>query len=244
MADIPEIEITGYCWNCGHNMIQTRTAISFFPRVTEAFSKKPDGKVNQRIWMVMFDSYQFCHCKSCRAPSLFVDSYWTKTTDEGEAQHIQDAVRATGSCSGYSTERANFPAFNKTAFPAWTHDLEEVDMRLFWEVYTAMAQGLCTIAMMGIRAIVDRYANKTVGDKGGFDKKLSLLKEQGYISCGQAEQLRVVVEAGHAAAHRGITYKREHVRAALDVVESMLARERFGDAIESLRQVTPLRVKS
>lgn len=107
-----------------------------------------------------------------------------------------------------------------------------------------MAQGLCTVAMMGIRAIVDRYANKIVGDKGGFEKKLDLLQEQGYISCGQAEQLRVVVEAGHAAAHRGVTYKREHVRAALDVVESMLVRERFGVAIEKLRQVTPLRVKS
>lgn len=238
-----DIEITGHCWNCGHDMIHTRTAVSFFPRVVEAFAKKPDGKVDHRIWMVMYDAYQFCQCRKCSAPSMFVDSYWTKTTNVEEARTIQDAVRTSGVCPEYSAKRSNFPAFDKIALPAWTHDLEEADMVLFWEVYTAMTQGLCTIAMMGVRAIVDRFANKALGDIGGFEKKLNSLKELGHISSFQHEQLSIVVEAGNAASHRGITYTRDHVRASLDVVESLLVRERFGDAVEKLRKATPLRDK-
>lgn len=236
-----DVEITGHCWNCGHDMIHTRTAVSFFPRVVEAFAKKPDGKVDHRIWMVMYDAYQFCRCRKCGAPSMFVDSYWTKTTDVEEARVIQNAIRTSGSCPDYSTKRSSFPAFDKTAFPAWTQDLEEADMCLFWEVYTAMAQGLCTIAMMGVRAIVDRYANKVVGDIGGFEKKLKRLLELRLINEAQFDQLRIVVDAGNAASHRGISYTRDHVRASLDVIESILVRERFGDAVEKLRHATPSR---
>lgn len=236
-----DIDITGHCWNCGHDMIHTRAAVNFFPRVVEAFAKKPDGKVDHRIWMVMYDAYQFCVCRKCSAPSMFVDSYWAKTKEAEEARTIQNAVRISGSCPDYSPRRYNFPAFGTTAFPAWTHDLEESDMTLFWEIYTAMAQGLCTIAMMGVRAIVDRYANKVVGDIGGFEKKLNRLQELGHISNAQFEQLRIVVDAGSAASHRGKSYTRDHVRASLDVVESILVRERFGVAVEKLRHATPPR---
>lgn len=236
-----DVEISGYCWNCGHEMIHSRVAVSFFPRIVEAFSKKPDGKVDHRVWMVMYDSYQFCRCRKCDAPSMFVDSHWTKTADPGEAGVIQKAIRTSGICLDYSAKRSNFPAFDKAAFPAWTQDLEEADMKLFWEVYTAMTQGLCTIAMMGVRAIVDRYANKIIGDIGGFEKKLNKLQQNGHINSAQFEQLRIVVDAGNAASHRGISYTREHVRASLDVVESLLVRERFGDAVEKLRNATPPR---
>lgn len=224
-------------------MLHTRKCVSFFPRIVEGFAKQPSGKVDHRIWMVMFESYQFGLCKKCHAPSLFVDSHWTKTTDSEEAQTIKNEILEKGICDSHSPKRLSFPSFNKVPFPAWTYDLDEPQMLMFWEVYTATAQGLYGLAMMGIRTIIDSYANRTVGDIGGFAQKIKKLREEGHISIVQQSQLAVVIEAGNAAAHRGHRCDKEDIQSALAIVEGLLAHERYGEAIEKLRAATPSRQK-
>jgi hypothetical protein len=224
-------------------MLHKREAVSFFPRIVEGFAKKPSGKVDHRIWMVMFESYQFGSCKKCSAPSLFVDSHWTKTTDPDEALSIKNEVLKKGFCASYKPKRMAFPSFNKVPFPAWTHDLDEPQMLIFWEVYTAISQGLYGLAMMGIRSIIDSYANRTIGDIGGFAQKLKKLREEGHISLVQYSQLEVVIEAGNAAAHRGHRCDSDDIQSALAIVEGLLAHERYGEAIEKLRAKTPSRSK-
>lgn len=54
------------CWNCGHDTLQARVALEFFPHVVEMFSKEENGKVNQRVWTVFYDSYTFAKCKNIR----------------------------------------------------------------------------------------------------------------------------------------------------------------------------------
>ena len=224
-------------------MIHTRKAVSFFPRIVESFAKKSDGKVDHRIWVVMFDSYQFCECKKCKAPSLFIDAHWTKTKTHEEGLKIRNAVTNKGACSEYAAQRSSFPGFSKAPFPAWTHDLEEEQMLLFWEVYTAISLKLCGLAMMGIRSIIDGYANRVIGDIGGFEQKLKKLRSDGHISFVQFEQLKIVVAAGHAAAHRGHRFNEEHLHTCLQIVEGLLAHERYGEALDTLRSATPSRDK-
>ena len=239
-----KLEIWGHCWKCGHDTPHARLAVSYFPRIVEAFAKQSDGKVDHRVWMVLLGVYQFGQCKKCSAPNLFVDEYWPRTDGGEEAAVIKTAVDEHGSCKGYSPERHTYPAYNKEPFPRWTHDLEEAQMLLFWEVYTAISLQLRGLAMMGIRAIVDDYANRVIGDVGGFDKKLEKLRTDGHINNTQFEHLQVVVSAGHAASHRGHRPNREQLLTCLQIVEGLLAKERYGTAIETLRSAIPKRSTS
>lgn len=236
-----EIEIWGHCWKCGHETPHVRLHHEFYPRVVELFAKKSDGRVDHRMWAVFGAAYQFGKCRKCSAPSLFVDEFWTQTTEVEEFEKFQSLINSTGKAEGYETRRLRYPGFDDSPFPAWTHDLEETEMVLFWEIYSAISLGLFSLAMMGIRTLVDRFANRTVGDIGGFEKKLEKMFSDGHINKAQLEQLRVVVHAGHAASHRGVRYEKRHLNTALEIVESLLLRERYGEAVDELRTATPPR---
>jgi hypothetical protein len=41
------------------------------------------------------------------------------------------------------------------------------------------------------------------GDQGAFGKNLTAFKDTGHVSDKQAEQLKAILEVGHAAIHRG-----------------------------------------
>ncbi|AWB33964.1 DUF4145 domain-containing protein [Orrella marina] len=236
------MELWKNCWNCGHDTPQERVALEFFPRILEMFSKKDDGKVNQRAWSVFYDSYLFAKCRKCSAPSLFVDEYWTQTTSTEESKLISEEVKANGvSKSGNLVHSLNYPAFSKNPFPQWTHDLEETYMVLFWEVYQATALGLNSLAMMGIRTIVDKYASDKIGDIGGFEKKLNALLESKIVSSDQHALLKVVVDAGSASAHRGYKPSNKHLKSCLQIIEHLISVEKFGDVINEIKQATPKR---
>jgi hypothetical protein len=204
------------CWNCDHETIHERVDLQFFPRVVEMFSKHPNGKVNQRVWAVFFGAYSFTKCKKCSAPSLFVDEYWPQTEDNDEAKLIAKEVRETGKSKlGNCINSLTYPGFSKEPFPQWTHDLDEVTMLLFWEVYQAISLGLRSLAIMGLRTIIDKYANDTIGDIGGFAKKLKRLKDDNFINSAQYELLEIVIDVGSAAAHRGHRPDKQHLIACL-----------------------------
>ena len=206
------------------------------------FNKSSDGKVESRAWAVLFGTYQFGKCKKCMAPSLFVDEYWPKTKSPEEAEAIKSEVVATGECKdAIKAGSLVYPGFNDRAFPKWTQDLEETQMLLFWEVYSSISLGFRSLAMMGIRAIIDTYATRHVGDVGGFKKKLDTLLSQQIINKTQHEHLDVVVEAGNASGHRGHRPEIDSLKACLVIVEELLAKERYGEAINRIRAATPPR---
>jgi hypothetical protein len=234
------------CWNCGHQTLHDRVALDFFPRIVEMFRKENSGKVRERLWAVFLDSYSYTNCKKCGAPSLFVDEYWPKATtfaEEIKEKYIMfDEIKKNGfSESGNFVRSLSYPGFSKDPFPQWTQDLEETYMILFWEVYQAVSLGLNSLAMMGIRAIIDKYATDKIGDVGGFSKKLRILKEKNIINFEQHDLLKVVVDAGSASAHRGFRYNRDQVKTCLQIVEHLIEINKFGDAIKQIKNKTPSR---
>jgi hypothetical protein len=240
------MEYWKHCWNCDHDSLQERKALEFFPRIVEMFNKQDSGKVNQRVWVVYFDSFSFTKCKKCEAPSLFIDEYWTTsaTPEESkkEAGIIAEEIKVSGeSESGELVNSLCYPGFSKKPFPQWTHDLEESYMVLFWEVYQALSLGLNTLAMMGVRAIVDKFATDKVGDIGGFSKKLRKLLSEGHINNEQHSLLNVIVDVGNASAHRGFKPKKEDVSNCMQVIEHLVSIERFGEPIEKIKNNTPKR---
>ena len=113
---------------------------------------------------------------------------------------------------------------------------------LMAEIHVAQREGLRALAVMGVRAAVDMACNDMVGDRGGFGEKLRLLADQGHISTAQLNTLTVVVDLGHASAHRGHIPQIGDVEAVIDILER-LVKFLYLDSktTERIKQNTPAR---
>ena len=61
-----------------------------------------------------------------------------------------------------------------------------------------------------------------VGDDGTFNEKLKKLEALGVVSLNNRELLSAVLDASHAAAHRGHAPDADDVNAVMDIVENLL----------------------
>ncbi len=111
------------------------------------------------------------------------------------------------------------------------------------EIEIAVSTKLTCLTVMGLRAVLDFYANELVGgDKGGFQQKIRLLKENNLLHDRQIEILEAALEVGHAATHRMHVPTEERCRQVLEIVAHLL-REHYlitPDA-RKLRDSTPQR---
>ena len=95
---------------------------------------------------------------------------------------------------------------------------------------------------MGARTVVDLVILDKVGDVGSFGEKLAALENQGYVGRRNREFVSAALEAGSAAAHRGVAPDIADLNRVMDIVESLLESVYvLKDAADQLRQVTPPR---
>lgn len=125
--------------------------------------------------------------------------------------------------------------------PAWADRLPRDEQELLEEVYRALAAGSMRLVMMGTRTLIDMFMLRTVGDVGDFDKKLTALETMGYVSSMNREMVAAAVDAGSASAHRGFVPLREHLEAAMDIVESFLHIDLLRADAGNLKKAVPLR---
>jgi hypothetical protein len=94
---------------------------------------------------------------------------------------------------------------------------------LLREIYAAADGGQHRLAAMGIRALLEQIMIMQVGDFGGFDKKLEKFQEDGFISSGQREAMRAVLDVGDAAMHRAFVPNPEQLTTCLDICEGVMS---------------------
>ena len=110
--------------------------------------------------------------------------------------------------------------------------------------YKALQADSPMLATVGARAIVDLVLVDKVGDVGNFGQKLQALEAQGYVGRKNREFVSAALEAGHAAAHRGVAPDLASLERVMDIVESLLESVYvLEEAAEHLQQVTPPRPK-
>ncbi|WP_370630409.1 DUF4145 domain-containing protein [Methylococcus sp. Mc7] len=109
------------------------------------------------------------------------------------------------------------------------------------EIYTALHAESFSLTMMGLRALLDTYMVKKVGDSGTFKDKLEKLVSLGFLSAAQVLQIEPALEAGHAAAHRGFNPPPETVTFVLDVVELLLHQDLLGAQASTINASIPRR---
>lgn len=94
--------------------------------------------------------------------------------------------------------------------------------KLLDQIYVALQNDSRSLATMGIRALIEHVMIEKVGDLGGFGKNLSRFFEEGYISKVQREALQPLIEAGHAAMHRGWNPSKNDLVMLMDIIESLI----------------------
>lgn len=90
------------------------------------------------------------------------------------------------------------------------------------EIYIALQNNALQLAVMGIRALLETVIVHKCGDQGTFGGNLEAFYKAGYISTKQKELINSVLEAGHAAIHRGYKPKKHEVSCLMDISESII----------------------
>lgn len=95
-------------------------------------------------------------------------------------------------------------------------------IKLLDEIYVAMQNNLSSLAAMGIRALIEHIMIEKVGDNRSFEANLKKFREGGFISELQTSSLKQLIEAGHAAMHRGYTPTQDELSPLIDIIESII----------------------
>ncbi len=166
-------------------------------------------------------SSRFIECRGCEEVTLRVD-WWHSEYD------------ASGDSDFYP------PRISRQT-PAWHHHLPEDWQSMLREIYAALHANSRRLAMMGARTIVDMYMNDTVGDIGGFDKKLNKLVTDGHLGGQDKDVLKTALEAGHAASHRGHLPSPSEISHVMDIVENLVQKKALQRSAAELKKGTPTR---
>lgn len=97
---------------------------------------------------------------------------------------------------------------------------------------------------MGIRAVVERMMVDRCGDNHTFDANMKAFFEAGYVAPLEQTSFRdVLIEAGHAAMHRGWSPTASQINALLDSVERLIDAVYFeANRSAGIRKGIPARV--
>lgn len=170
---------------------------------------------------------------------------WSKTSRLIECRGCEDVtLRIDWWHSEYDTsDDTDFypPRISRQA-PKWQRYLPRDWQGLMREIYAALHANSRRLAMMGARTMVDMYMTDTIGDNGGFVKKLNKLVTDGHLSKKDRDVLEAALEAGHAAAHRGHSPSSDDINHVMDIVENLLQKTTLHHSADALKKGTPPRI--
>jgi hypothetical protein len=178
------------------------------------------------------ETYETLRCCGCKTIRLRLRS-WCSEDDEAEVYYFPPAI----------TRRR----------PDWFQDLwrelepaESFLENLMEEIYTALQNNLPRLAAMGVRALLEQVMIAKAGDKGTFGANLTAFEKLGHVSSKQKERLEAILDAGHAAIHRGYEPRPDELVTLLDIAEHIIESIWLHDkkVAELRKRVPPRRQRS
>lgn len=151
------------------------------------------------------ETYQMLMCGGCESVKL----HWVSESDG-------DPITT------------DYPPKAERKFPRWLNeiglladDYEFVDI-LSREIYGALENRMPNLAMLGIRALLEKTMITKVGDAGTIEQNITNFANEGHISQALKQTLKGVFELGNATMHRNFSPRMRDVIAALDTAETLL----------------------
>lgn len=178
-----------------------------------------------------FELYEMLRCRGCESVCL---------------RHIQRRSEARPATTFY------YPPAIARRTPIWANPLlfelisdvlvPDPICDLMREVYTAIQNDSRRLAAMGIRAALEGVMIEKVGDNRSFENNMDTFEKAGYLSVRQRGTLEHILEAGHAAMHRGWEPTHNEIATLLDITESIIEEVYLHEhQAECLAKVVPKR---
>jgi hypothetical protein len=198
-----------HCNKCG---AETNHAVEHTYR--RSWEEVLDEGENYRHTIDGWDQWETLRCLGCNTVHLRKLSYFSEDCGpRGEP----------------TVSYTHYPARLSRRKPKWRDQIylfnaKVYDLSLLLdEVYQALAMGSCRLAAMGVRALVEQVMIDQVGDQGGFKPTIKAFFGEGYVAARQQGAFeKVLIEAGHAAMHRGFNPDPDTIETLLDIVEPLV----------------------
>lgn len=171
--------------------------------------------VDDRYHIYGCETFNMVKCCGCDSVKLMHTSWFSEACDE-YGRPIMDT--------------SYFPPAISRAEPKCVSELgsyfgpieRKYVASLLKEIYSALHNDSRRLAVMGIRALLEHLMVSGVGDKGTFGKNLDAFQNSGYLSGKQREIIEPILEAGHAAIHRGFEPSEDDVLTVVEIAESLV----------------------
>ncbi len=159
------------------------------------------------------DEFILLKCMGCDRVSLAHESWCSENTSAGGSPIVTEA---------------RYPPAASRSFPSWINKAKGgAPTRIgefLKEIYVALHNGSYRLCAIGIRALLEDIMVNKVKDQGSIGKNVDAFIQAGFVASQSTGEFRNrVLEAGHAAMHRGYSPSEENVVALLDITESIIA---------------------
>ena len=161
------------------------------------------------------ETFNMVKCCGCDSIKLMHSSWFSEIHDEYGRPIIDISY---------------YPPAISRAEPKWLSKIGGIlpnnEMRfvrgLLKEIYSALHNNSRRLAAMGVRALIEYMMIIEVSDNGSFKKNLDAFQRAGYLSNKQREIIEPILEAGHAAIHRGYEPSPKDVLTVIEITESLV----------------------
>lgn len=174
-----------------------------------------DEEIDPSLSISGCDTFKMIKCCGCDSVKTRHSTWFSENIDEYGRPYV--------------TVNYYPPATSKQK-PAWLKELDDplaseeqkYIVQLLHEIYTALHNNSRRLAVMGARALLEHIMVSRIGDQGAFVKNLDEFQKKGYLSTKQREIIEPILEAGHAAIHRGFHPNAEDVITVIEITESLV----------------------
>jgi hypothetical protein len=159
-------------------------------------------------------------CKGCETASFLQEFEYIFREEKDD---ISEPFQPEPEFSEVHPPRFSHASPARWELPGWWVSIPDDDVKeLMKEVYTALSIDLGRLALMGVRALLERMMTKAVGDKGTFKATLAAYKDHVGLGVMSEDALKTVVEVGNATIHRAFKIESEHLDKIMDTMEHIL----------------------
>lgn len=188
-------------------------------------------------WIEGADTYRVIQCGGCDSIRLHHSHWFSEDVDVEGRAIVHDEF--------FPPNKTRHPAKWRNEWRLRTEHLEQTIFPLMDEINTAYSAGSYRLAAMGLRSLLERIMSDQIGDHDTFNASIEAFFKEGHVSQIQQDQFRsVLVEAGHAATHRGYSPSKDDLDFLLDVIEGLIDEIYFRPArAKALKDKIPVRAK-
>ena len=193
-----------FCTYCNSNTNQKLVFETSKWHTQEVAFKNEKDDLSESAWTIKNVKEEVFQCLGC------------------ERIHIYYTEEVPNKDPNYEPLTYQTPKKIERAQPSWIKDINLDYFEVLGEMYSNYNHSNFISFAILCRTLIDTILTDTLGDIGGFEKKMNQYKSDGHITNSQYDILNFLVNAGNASAHRAFKPSKEISESLLDIVEHTL----------------------